>query len=80
MYHLQGLWLKGRLKMHFIQIACVTDRLGQGRIQTFATTASNEGFGAEATMGSRGKVPGQGSEGRSRPNADDIFLFQRPIS
>jgi len=31
-------------------------------------------------MGSRGFSPGQGSEGRSPPEADDIFLFHRLIS
>src|SRR6218665_3953749 len=73
---------KGRLKMHFLQVECKSSsrsgadpdlHLRGGQIMYW-------GLGAGAPEGSRGKAPGQGSEGRSPSEADDIFLFQRLIS
>ena len=68
--------------MHFLQVECKSlSRLGADPdLQLREAKLCNGGLVAEAPKGSRGKAPGQGSEGRSPSEADDIFLFQRLIS
>src|SRR6218665_4137069 len=81
-YHLQGLWLKGCLKMHFLQVECKSSSRSWSDpdLQLRGGQIMKWGFGGGSPRGYRGKAPGQGSEGRSLPEADDSFLFQRLIS
>src|SRR6218665_4092330 len=78
-YHLKGLWLKGCLKMHFLQVECKSSSRSEvdPDLQLRGGQILLWGLGAVGPMGFRGKTHGQGSEGRSPPEADDIFLFQR---
>src|SRR6218665_616236 len=58
-------FLKGRLKMHFLQVECKSSSIYKERSQTFSYKKRPNyvmGIGADAPMGSMGKALGQGSE------------------
>src|SRR6218665_76409 len=57
-YHLQGLWLEGCLKMHFLQVECKSS--SRSGVDPDLQLRGGE-------MGSRGKAPGQGSGGMKSP-------------
>src|SRR6218665_429751 len=60
-YHLQGLWLKGCLKMHFLQVECKSSFRSEADsyLKPRGGQIMQLGLGAEATMRSMGKAPGQ---------------------
>src|SRR6218665_2192027 len=60
-YHLQGLWLKERLKRHFLQVECKSSsRSGADPdLQLRGGQIMYWGFGVEAPTGSSSKAPGQ---------------------
>src|SRR6218665_1718827 len=76
-YHLQGLWLKRCLKMHFLQAECKSSS------RSGADPAKGRPNYVMGVWGRRPRGvqrPSPWSGVRSPPEADDIFLFQRLVS